>query len=552
MTISTIFINTPPPYLSLAQGEKLPIVMTVAGSDSSGGAGIEADIKTISAHRCYGITCITALTIQTPAKVHGIHATPKDVVSQILDANLSDMQCDVIKTGMLTTAAIDALSDKIDSLGAGRPKMVVDPVLVATSGSPLGGEELVTKMIEKITHLATLLTPNVPECFKLISRKFEVNSLADVYEMAREVSKVTKCSNILVKGGHIPWKNDSVKHITDALYFGDEEKFIVYRGHYVSTNNTHGTGCTLASAIASNIARGYSLPQSVYGAIEYVQNAVAIGCNVTKKNITENGPINHLYAIEIPLKKMIEDECFTAHDVFPDQIAKPFSHKDDFFTYLINHPSVKPHWKTFVNHAFVKEIAQGTIDSKKFQFFIEQDHAYLVDYARFHCIAGSKAPTLENVEKQLMIVGNVREEMKQHEKRLIEVFGVQGEEYFKNISRGPALRAYSRYFYDVSRRGCWEELVASLSPCLMGYGQALINQRKYVKEEEDSVYYEWCNTYNSDIYKSHMEDGRFLLNQIAHSYPADKIETLVTIYGQVCQLETKFWDAALNYGDDVN
>ena len=132
-----VLMNTPPPYLRLANDKQLPVVMTIAGSDSSGGAGIEADIKTITAHKCYAMTCINALTVQTPQKVYDVFPTPQEVVKQILDANLADMRCDVIKTGMLTVETAQMLSAKLKELGSARPKLVVDPVLVATSGSSL-------------------------------------------------------------------------------------------------------------------------------------------------------------------------------------------------------------------------------------------------------------------------------------------------------------------------------------------------------------------------------------------------------------------------------
>ncbi|EDO18064.1 hypothetical protein Kpol_1045p51 [Vanderwaltozyma polyspora DSM 70294] len=547
MTFSTVFINTPPPYLSLASDEVLPVVMTIAGSDSSGGAGVEADIKTISAHRCYAMSCITALTIQTPANVYGVHTTPKDVVSQILDVNLNDMKCNVIKTGMLTEDAIQALSKKLKELGANRPKLVVDPVLVATSGAPLADEKLVKLMKEELTHLADLLTPNIPECYKLIGHKVELKSLQDILDLAKEVSESTNCPNILVKGGHAPWNNESSSFITDVLYLANEQKFIVYKGHYIKTNNTHGTGCTLASAIASNLARDYSLPQSIYGAVEYVQNAVTIGCTVTKKHVTSNGPINHLYAVEIPLEKMVCDECFDAHEVVNHIPNEPSPVANDFFTYLITHPAVAPHWNSYVNHDFVKQVAQGTIAPKKFQFFIEQDYSYLVDYGKVYCIAASKAPNLDEVEKALAIVGNIRREMGEHENRLKEVFGVKDNSYFENIQKGPALKNYSRYFSDVAKRGNWQDLVTSLSPCLMGYGQALINHKDYVVKNEGNVYYEWCQVYSSTWYHEGMEKGKQLLNQIASTYPKENIEVLVNIYAQVCELETKFWDAALEF-----
>ncbi|CAI4051214.1 hypothetical protein N7582_005144 [Saccharomyces uvarum] len=550
MTYASVSINTPPPYLTLASNEKLPVVLSIAGTDPSGGAGLEADVKTITAHRCYAMTCVTAVNAQTPAKVYSIHNTPKEILSQILETNLQDMKCDVIKTGMLTVPAIEVLHEKLLQLGENRPKLVVDPVFVATAGSLLAGEDVVSLIRDKIAPFAEVLTPNIPECFKLLGEERKINKLQDIFEIGRELAKITKCANILVKGGHIPWTDEGEKYITDVLYLGDEQKFIVFKGNFVNTTHTHGTGCTLASAIASNLARGYSLPQSVYGGVEYVQNAVAIGCDVTNPRIKDNGPINHVYAVEIPLEKMISDECFTAQDVLPKKQITSAADKipgGNFFEYLINHPKVKPHWDTYVNHEFVKKVADGTLDRKKFRFFIEQDYAYLVDYARVHCIAGSKAPCLEDIEKELSIVASVRNEMGEHEKRLTEEFGVPDQSYFQNISRGPALRAYSRYFNDVSRRGNWQELVAALTPCLMGYGYALTKMKGKVTAAKDSAYYKWCETYSSPWYRAAMVEGEQLLNHILETYPPESLDILVTIYGEVCELETNFWTAALEY-----
>lgn len=550
MAYSTVSINTPPPYLTLACNEKLPTVLSIAGTDPSGGAGIEADVKTITAHRCYAMTCITALNAQTPVKVYSINNTPKEMVFQTLESNLKDMKCNVIKTGMLTAAAIEVLHEKLLQLGENRPKLVVDPVLVATSGSSLAGKDIVSLITEKVAPFADILTPNIPECYKLLGEERKVNGLQDIFQIAKDLAKITKCSNILVKGGHIPWNDEKEKYITDVLFLGAEQKFIIFKGNFVNTTHTHGTGCTLASAIASNLARGYSLPQSVYGGIEYVQNAVAIGCDVTKETVKDNGPINHVYAVEIPLEKMLSDECFTASDVIPKKPLKSAADKipgGNFYEYLINHPKVKPHWDSYINHEFVKKVADGTLERKKFQFFIEQDYAYLVDYARVHCIAGSKAPCLEDMEKELVIVGGVRTEMGQHEKRLKEVFGVKDPDYFQKIKRGPALRAYSRYFNDVSRRGNWQELVASLTPCLMGYGEALTKMKGKVTAPEGSVYHEWCETYASSWYREAMDEGEKLLNHILETYPPEQLDTLVTIYAEVCELETNFWTAALEY-----
>ncbi|CAG58300.1 uncharacterized protein GVI51_C04829 [Nakaseomyces glabratus] len=546
-----VLMNTPPPYLRLANDKQLPVVMTIAGSDSSGGAGIEADIKTITAHKCYAMTCINALTVQTPQKVYDVFPTPQEVVKQILDANLADMRCDVIKTGMLTVETAQMLSAKLKELGSARPKLVVDPVLVATSGSSLASLGIVDVIKKELAPLADLITPNIQEAFELLGKELPVKSHQDMLQIAMEISQATGCKNVLVKGGHTPWDDETKKYITDVLYMQNDSQYFVYKGNCVSTSNTHGTGCTLASSIASNLAHGYSLKQAIYGGIEYVQNAVGIGCSVAQKHVKQNGPINHVYAIEVPLDRMISDDCFTAYSVL-DNIKKPAVDNpigEDFFSYLINHPTVKPHWESYTKHKFVEEVAKGTIDLKKMQFFLEQDYSYLIDYARIQCIGASKAPSMEDIESALVIVGSVRHEMSEHETRLREVFGVTSDEHFHNIKRGPALRAYSRYFNDVAKHGNWEELILAISPCLMGYGWALKNVQDKITCKEGTVCRNWCDTYLSDKYKGAMDQGVILLNNIGRSYPPDQIDTLVKIYADVCKLETDFWTAALEYSE---
>lgn len=554
---ASVTINPPPPYLSLSRQESLPVVMTVAGSDSSGGAGIEADVKTITAHRCYAMTCATALTAQTPLSVYGVHLIPKEFIAQVLDVNLRDMKCDVIKTGMLTEEAIDVLSEKLNHLGpVNRPKLVVDPVLVATSGTPLASENLVKVIKEKLTPLADILTPNIPECFKLINEERDIKHLDDVLQLAKDVKAVCKSTNILVKGGHIPWKITGKEYITDVLLLGKEKKFIVFKGNYSETTHTHGTGCTLASAIASNLARGYTLPQAVYGGIEYVQNAVAIGCDQSKPTVKKNGPINHVYAINIPLERMIADECFDGHEIkesngrcdnenLPIYKELPVI-KKDFIEYLHNHPRVKPHWESYIKHDFVKKVADGSLEHYKFQFFVEQDYTYLVDYGRVHCVAAAKAPTLDDMERELVIVGGVREEMNHHKERLRANFGIKDDSYFDSIKRGSALKNYSRYFTDVSRRGNWAELLTSLTPCLMGYGEAVALVKDNITTT-DPLYKAWLDVYLSQSYRGAMEHGRIMINRLIVTYPPQDIETLITIYSQVCELETKFWDAVLDF-----
>ncbi|CCH59254.1 hypothetical protein TBLA_0B04160 [Henningerozyma blattae CBS 6284] len=556
MTKTFVKVNTPPPYLTLSEHENLPSVLTIAGSDSSGGAGIEADLKTITAHRCYAMTCITAITVQTPSKVYDVHKISKDSIKEILDVNLNSMKCDVIKCGMLTIEAAEALNEKLIQLGDKKPKLVVDPLLSATSGKSFSGATFVDILKEIVTPFADLITPNIPEALKLVGKTdYEISSMNDIVNIAQEVSQVTKCKNVLIKGGHLPFEYLTQHRIVDVLYLSEEEKFITYQGHLANTSNTHGTGCTLASAIACNIASGYSLQQSVYGGIEYVQNSLTIGCEVANEHIKSNGPINHVYAVEVPMEKMIADDCFESHVIMSEKqlsniICKSVDYKTNFFEFLISHPYVKPHWETYINHEFVKQVANGTLHPKKFQFFIEQDYTYLVDYARIHCLAASKSPSLKDIEDEIIVIKGVRHEIATHQEKLSKYFGIEDKSYYSKIQRGRALNNYSRYFKDIAKRGTWEELVAALTPCLMGYGYALIIFKNEIQLNKTYPYYHsWCLEYLSESHVIAMSEGLELLNHIASTYPPEKIDTLVKIYGDVCKLETQFWDAALNYSE---
>ncbi|CCH59255.1 hypothetical protein TBLA_0B04170 [Henningerozyma blattae CBS 6284] len=551
MTQTVISINSPPPYLTLSGQEELPTVLTIGGSDSSGSAGIEADLKTITAHRCYSMTCLTAVTVQTPSKVYNIQKMSKDLVKEALDVNLRNIKCDVIKCGLLTIENVQILNKKLIELGDYRPKLIWDPFL----NEMFVDDDFIQLVKAQLTPFAELITPNLQEALKLINKpQMSITSIEDIFNVAQEVSRETKCANILIKGGQLPYELLSDNKIIDILYLGNEEKFIVYNGNIEKTHNTHGAGCTLASSVASNLALGYSLAQAVYGGIEYVQNAISLGCTVIKVNSDFNGRINHVHSIEIPMEKMIKDECFNAHSILSarqsswTRISNPVNYKNNFFDYLIHHPYVKRHWKTYTNHEFVNQIATATLDPKKFQFFIEQDYSYLVDYARVHCIAASKAPTLSDIELEIALIAGTKVEITAHKEKLTKYFGVVDDSYYDTIKRGPALNNYSRYFNDIAKRGTWEELVAALTPCLMGYCFAARTFEKNLVLNEDYPYYnKWCSDCLGELSVAAIKEGEKLLNHIASTYPPEKIETLVKIFGDVCQLETQFWDAALAY-----
>lgn len=258
-------------------------VLTIAGSDSSGGAGIQADIKTITAHKMYAMSAITALTAQNTTGVYGIlDATPEFVANQ-LDCIFTDIFPDAVKIGMVSNSKIiEVIVDKLKQYNA--KNIVVDPVMVSTSGSKLLSDEARDTLISKLLPLGTVITPNIPESEVLCG--FPIHCEDDMVKAGKEIAK-NLGGAVLVKGGHLV--NDAI----DLLY--DKGNTYWYQSKRINTTNTHGTGCTLSSAIACNLAAGYSLDQSIKNAKDYLTGALAAMLDLGKGS----GPLNHTYAIKL-------------------------------------------------------------------------------------------------------------------------------------------------------------------------------------------------------------------------------------------------------------
>lgn len=257
-------------------------VLTIAGSDSSGGAGIQADIKTIEAHHLFAQSAITALTAQNTTGVYGVFDVPADFVAQQIDVVFDDIRPDAVKVGMVSSPAIvEAIAQALTRNNA--RNIVVDPVMVATSGSELATNEAVVALGEMLIPLATVITPNVPEAEALFGRPIDA---WDDQERAALGIAARAGTATLVKGGH--GENDA----NDVLAWPDG-KVVWFKGSRVDTANTHGTGCTLSSAIACGLAAGYSLEESVDAAKRYVTGALAAGLDIGKGS----GPLDHMWRI---------------------------------------------------------------------------------------------------------------------------------------------------------------------------------------------------------------------------------------------------------------
>lgn len=256
--------------------------LTIAGSDSSGGAGIQADIKTMTLNGVFAMSAITAMTAQNTRGVTAIQEASPDFLEKELDAIFTDIFPDAVKIGMVSSKdLIEVIAKKLKQYGA--KNIVVDPVMVATSGSKLLKDDAIDTLKEKLFSLADILTPNIPEAEILAG--FDIKTIEDMQKAAKEISEKYKSATLL-KGGH--YLNDA----NDYLYFDGEG--VWFYGKRIETENTHGTGCTLSSAIASNFAKGYDMKNSVKKAKEYISKALESGLNLGEGS----GPMNHAFDIK--------------------------------------------------------------------------------------------------------------------------------------------------------------------------------------------------------------------------------------------------------------
>ena len=240
--------------------------LTIAGSDSGGGAGIQADLKTFAAHRVYGTSVITAVTAQNTMGVSAVEALSTDVITAQIEAVAGDFRLAAVKTGMLANAAtVEAVAAAIDTLEL--PNVVVDPVMVAKGGDRLLEEEAVAAVKSELLRRALVVTPNALEAEVLAG--MQVQSLAAAREAARRIRALGPAA-VVVKGGHLPGAE-----AIDVLFDGHE--FVEFRGPWIETRNTHGTGCTFAAAVAANLALGRRLRDAVERAKSYVLGALTAG-----------------------------------------------------------------------------------------------------------------------------------------------------------------------------------------------------------------------------------------------------------------------------------
>ncbi|MBQ5325703.1 MAG: bifunctional hydroxymethylpyrimidine kinase/phosphomethylpyrimidine kinase [Oscillospiraceae bacterium] len=256
--------------------------LSIAGSDCSGGAGIQADIKTMTMNGVFAMSAVTALTAQNTLGVYSIQESTPEFLKQQLDAVFSDIFPDAVKIGMVSSSElIEVIAERLEFYSA--RNIVIDPVMVATAGSALMKTDAIQTLIDKLLPVATVITPNIPEAQVLSG--FAITNKGEMEQAAKYIGDKYSCS-VLLKGGH------SVNDANDLLY--SKGKMTWFEGERINNPNTHGTGCTLSSAIAANLAKGFTLEESIRRAKEYIQGALAAMLDLGKGS----GPMQHNFDLK--------------------------------------------------------------------------------------------------------------------------------------------------------------------------------------------------------------------------------------------------------------
>ncbi|KAJ0302874.1 hypothetical protein COL516b_006918 [Colletotrichum fioriniae] len=472
-------------------------VLVIAGSDCSGGAGLEADQKVIAAHGCYAMTATTALTAQDTTGVHDIHHVPQEFLLKQIDACIGDIGVDVVKTGMLASpATIETVVEALKRCKV--PKVVVDPVMIATSGAELLPREAVAALLEGLLKLTTVLTPNIPEA-KLILEdsghaSVEIESVGDLEAMARSVQALGP-EWVLVKGGHAPLKAD----LTVAK--SDEDKAVV-----VDVLYGHGEFWHVESPYQS-----LGVPEAVKSACRYIEAGIKTAPGYGKGH----GPLNHFHSIQ----------------------TLPFA-PGRFIEYMLERPDVKNVWKTFVYHPFVMAMGDGTLPMESFKQYLIQDYLYLVHFARANALASYKAKSIADISAGATIVNHISREMSLHIDyckgfgiTVPEIEATEEHQGKSILTVHTACTAYTRYVLDVGVSEDWIALQMALAPCLLGYGAVAKQLHGDVKtKREENTYWKWIENYVADDYVGAVRTGSELIERHAALQSPSSIERLIKIF----------------------
>ncbi|KAN0107573.1 Ribokinase-like protein [Russula decolorans] len=589
-------------------GGGTPAILTIAGSDSGGGAGIQADLKTFTSLGCYGASAVTALTAQNTKGVQAVHAVPPSFVEEQLRSVLDDINVAAIKTGMLANAdIIRTVGHTLKALLPSQqssPSLVLDPVCVSTSGHALldSQNEALDVLIEELLPLATVLTPNTAEAEALLLRhrqsrralgetesadssRIKISSIEDMVRASRELCALGPRA-VLVKGGHVAHgglriadveaaaaaiavttKDDPRTHkitaVCEGLVQHDVNMEILFQAAAqdpavcdvpVVVDVLCEVGDDGGGGRYTLFVRPYLDSKSTHGT----------GC-------TLGAALACALARGEPLVQAVNfATVYTHHGIataFPMGSGHgPLNHMHPLLPRMVHRPTTNdPYplvrtlirsnvgvWKQYVQHDFVRQLGQGTLSRERFIHFLKQDYLYLKYYARANGLLVAKSSTYAEFAAAAEVVLSVVKEHNMHISFCAQ-WGVDLAE-LESTPESTACTAYGAYIMDVGMKGDAASLLMALAACLLGYGEVgLWLQREAKRPQswaklEDNPYKAWIEDYAGESYQAAVKVGIERIEALAvHDPPSPKkLEHWTEIWGRCTLLEKRFWDMAMN------
>lgn len=497
--------NAPQPRDSAARLPGIPRVLSIAGSDPSGGAGIQADLKSIAALGGYGMAAITALTAQNTRGVQAVHVPPAGFLAQQLEAISEDITVDAVKIGMLGDAAvIDVVRNWLEEA---RPAVVVlDPVMVATSGDRLL-QESAEAALRDLLPLADLITPNLAELAILVGGA-QQSTWAGALDQGRQLAETTGAI-VLVKGGHLEGT-----HCPDALVDTSgrlSAEVVELSGERVATRNSHGTGCSLSSAMATVQARLGDWEASLREVKPWLAGALAASDQLFVG--TGNGPVHHFHhqAVRRAEGSFAQQLWADAEDHLGEIYALPF----------------------------IRALAAGNLPEREFAYYLAQDAIYLNGYSRVLARASALAPT----EAEQLFWARSAQQCLEVESELhrswLSTRPAQG-------GLGPVTKAYVDHLTAASASGSYAVLAAAVLPCFWLYaeaGRTLHGSFVEAGEPDGHPYADWLRTYADEAFAAATRQAVAIVDEAGRNASEADRAAMATAFRQSCRLEVEFFDA---------
>lgn len=513
---------------AIATRRTVPRVLAIAGSDPSGGAGIQADLKSIAANGGYGMAAITALTAQNTRGVNGVHVPPAPFLTAQLDAVSDDISIDAVKIGMLgDEQVITAVRSWLEKV---RPGVVVlDPVMVATSGDRLL-QESAEAALRALLPLADLITPNLAELGMLLGEP-EAASWSEALEQGKRLAAGTGAT-VLVKGGHLDGDDcpDALVN-TGGLLSAD---VVVVDGQRIQTRNSHGTGCSLSSAMATAQARLGDWEASLRAVKPWLAEALRTSDQLEVGS--GNGPVNHFH--HLPAANLSSANLPAGDPTSSGPaLAGPVRREGEFAELL--RAEAAGDLEAIFGLDFIKGLTDGTLPEREFAYYLAQDAIYLNGYSRVLARASALAPT----ESEQLFWARSAQQCLEVESELhrswLSTRTVQTE-------LGPVTKAYVDHLLAASVSGSYAVLAAAILPCFWLYadvGAALHAQFVAAGAPAGHPYAEWLRTYADEDFAAATREAIGITDAAGLAGSPAEREAMVTAFRQSCRYEVEFFDA---------